>query len=78
MAEQLAKTTVYLEKPLLYLAKKKALEEDKTLRQILKEALSKYLSLTTSNPPTKVIKFGGYDLSKIKGNLSREEIYDCF
>lgn len=78
MTDQLTRTTVYLEKPLLYLAKKKALEEDKTLRQILKEALSKYLGLTIRKTTTSGITFGGYNLGKIKGSLSRKEIYERF
>jgi hypothetical protein len=78
MNEQLAKTTVYFEKPLLYLAKKKALEESKTLKQVLKEALAKHLGVSIRKTPVKKIKFGGYNLGKIKGNLSRKELYDRF
>lgn len=80
MESQLTKTTVYLDKNLLFLIKKKALEERKTLKELMKEAVSRYLGLHVSISkalPHKV-KFGGFDMGKIKGSLSREEIYDRF
>jgi hypothetical protein len=78
METQLAKTTVYFEKPLLYMAKKRALEEGKSLRQVLKEALTKYLGLTLTPIKKTQIKFGGYELGEMKGRLDRREIYDRF
>jgi hypothetical protein len=78
MESRLSKTTVYFEKPLLYLAKKKALDEGKSLKQIMKEALTKYLGLSLTPVKKSQIKFGGYDLGEIKGNLDRKEIYDHF
>lgn len=78
MTEQLTKTTVYLDKYLLFLSKKRALEEGKTLKQVIKEALGKHLGITLAKAPSKKINFGGYDLGKIKGKLTRQEIYERF
>lgn len=68
------KTTIVLERNLLDAAKRKALEENTTLKEILRQALLKELG--RKKRKAKKVEFGQYDLGKIKGNLSRKETYD--
>lgn len=49
------KTTIELNKKLIYLAKMKALEENKTLREILEEGLHLRLQLSRTTLPKKNI-----------------------
>jgi predicted transcriptional regulator len=68
------RTTVELDKDLLKKAKQKAVEEDKTLKQLVESALKKEVE----NPEKRKrkIKIRTYDMGEIKGTLSREEIYE--
>lgn len=71
-----ARTTVELDKELLKKAKQKAVEEDKSLKQLISEALEKTLKTAGEKKAPKRIKIRVYDMGEIKGTLSREEIYD--
>jgi hypothetical protein len=71
------KTTLYFDQDLYFEIKKKALEERKTITQLIQEMLKKEVktairkktAFKSELPPA-------LSLGKIKGNLSREEIYD--
>jgi len=79
---QTARTTVELDKTLLRQAKQRAIEEDKTLKQIIHEALEKLVDIdadkryAAKRRQVKRYPFRAYNLGEIKGTLSREEIYD--
>lgn len=73
---QTARTTIEIDKGLLRQVKQRALEEDKTLRQLITEALEKTLRSSWQKKTAKRIKIRTYNLGEIKGTLSREEIYD--
>ena len=73
---QTARTTIELDKQLLKQAKQMALEEDKTLKELITEALEKTLMSPLQKKTVRTIKIRTYNMGKIKGTLSREEIYD--
>ncbi len=72
MAEK--RTTITIEENLLKEAKMVALENNKTLKEVIEEALKQRLG--KGKPKGRKVKFKAYHLGKIKGTLSREEIYD--
>lgn len=82
MAEQTVKTTIEIDADLFYLAKMKGIQEKKSLKTIVNEALVKELSpkLKKNQRKTKKVKlpFGGYNLGGITGTFRREEIYEDF
>lgn len=76
---QLARTTIQIEEELLKEAKKRAIDEEKSLRTLIKEALKEKLDKPEKKTRRKTVKFG--DVFKpeplgVKGKLTREEIYD--
>jgi len=79
---QTARTTVELDKALLRQAKQRAIEEDKTLKEIIHEALERLVDIdadkryAAKRRRVKRYPFRAYNLGEIKGTLSREEIYD--
>lgn len=75
---QTARTTIELDKELLKKAKQKALEEDKSLKQVITETLREKFSVPVKQKKVKTKKypFKAYNMGEIKGTLSREEIYD--
>lgn len=76
---QTVRTTIELDRELIKLAKRKAIEEDRNLKQVITEALRKQLEPETSQKSkarAKKYPFKAYHMGKVKGNLSREEIYD--
>ncbi len=77
---QTARTTVELDKELLKKAKQKAIEEDKSLKQIMNEILRRGLERAQAEEIPKRkrrIRIRTYPLG-VKGKLTREEIYDWF
>lgn len=78
MDTQEVKTTIELDARLLYLAKMKALEEKKTLKEVIAESLAKELRIAKKQKGRKTVKIGGYNLGGVKGNLSRADIYEDF
>jgi hypothetical protein len=77
MQLQTVKTTVELDPHLVYLAKMKALNEGKTLREIIAESLKQSLKVKLGTL-TKSAKIGGYALGGIKGSLRRVNLYEDF
>jgi len=79
---QTARTTIEIDKELLKMAKQMAIEEDKTLKEIVHEALERLVDIDADKRygakrrQVKKYPFHAYNLGKIKGTLSREEIYD--
>lgn len=73
---QTARTTIEIDKALLRQIKQRALEEDKTLRQLITEALEKTLRSSWQKKTAKKIRIRTYNLGEIQGTLSREQIYD--
>ena len=79
---QTARTTIELDKHLLKQIKQMALEEDKTLKQIIHEALGMLVDININKryegkrTQAKRYPFRAYNMGEIKGTLSREEIYD--
>ena len=67
-----------IEENLLREAKRVALDEDKTLKEVINAALEKELLKPVEKKVTKPkeFPFKAYHMGKIKGTLSREEIYD--
>lgn len=73
---QTARTTIEIDKGLLKQVKQRALEEDKTLRELITEALEKSLRSSWQKKAAKITRIRTYNMGEIKGTLSREEIYD--
>lgn len=78
MNNNITKTTLYFDSDLYHEIKRTALERKTTITKLVEEAMKK-----TVASPSPVIKkkfksklCPGFNLGKIKGNLSREEIYD--
>lgn len=76
--KQTIKTTIEINADLLYRARLKAIEEQKSLKQIINESLAKELHREHSNSPEKNITIGGHRLGGIKGGLRRADIYENF
>lgn len=77
MNTQTVKTTIEIKTDLLYLAKRKALDEQITLKDVVNESLK--LHLTQKQPKKqKPVKIGGHHLGGVKTDLSRGEIYDNY
>lgn len=73
---QTVRTTIELDRQLLKRTKQKALEEDKTLREIITDALQKeIIAPLKKRGKRRKIKIRTYNMGKVKGTLSREEIY---
>jgi len=68
------RTTIVLEKELYRGAKRLALEQDKTLKEIVDEALRAYLTGDQRGQRSRRACFGVYH-GKVCGNLKRESIY---
>lgn len=76
---QTVRTTIELDKDLLKKAKRMALEEEKTLKDVINEAVRKQLESETplkSKTKAKKYPFKTYHMGKMKGTLRRVEIYD--
>lgn len=79
MQLQTVKTTVEIDPNLLYMAKMKALKENKSLKEIINDSLKKELGVVkTKIKQTKPVQIGGYNLGGIKGSLRRVDIYENF
>lgn len=74
MNKEETKTTVVLERDLLRAVKRKALEENTTLKEIFHQALLRELG--EKKRKTRKVEFGQYNMGRIKGKLSRKEIYE--
>ena len=69
------RTTIVLERELYRQAKRLALEQDKTLKEIVEQALRAYFRGDQQRgQKTRGGKFGVY-AGKVRGGLSRENIY---
>jgi len=69
------RTTIVLEKELYRQAKRLALEQDKTLKEIVEEALRAYLrGDQQSGRRSRGGRFGVY-AGRVRGSLRRENIY---
>lgn len=73
---QTARTTIEIDKDLLRQVKQRAIEEDKTLRELITEALAKAVRHPWQKKAGRKIRIRTYNMGEIKGTLSREEIYD--
>ena len=76
---QTVRTTIELDKDLFKAAKQRAIDEDKSFKQVVSDVLKKKLMVKTAKKvvnETKKYPFKAYHMGEIKGNLSREEIYD--
>ncbi len=79
---QTARTTIEIDKEMLKMAKQMAIEKDKTLKQIVHDALERLIDIdadkryAAKRKQVRRYPFRAYNLGKIKGTLSREEIYD--
>ncbi len=72
------KTTVEINADLLYKARLKAIEEQKSLKQIINDSLAKELQTEHISGPEKKITIGGHWLGGIRGALCRVDIYENF
>lgn len=73
---QTVRTTIELDKELLKKAKQKAIEEDKSLRQVVNEVLKKEFGLKTERKNKPKFEFRTYNMGVVKLPLTREEIYE--
>jgi hypothetical protein len=71
---QLVRTTIRLKSQLKKSAEHKALEENRSLQDIVNTALEKYLELEGKNEAKKII-FHTYHLGKSLENLTRDDYY---
>ncbi len=78
MQTQLVRTTVQIDPELYRNVKLKMVQDDLTFKEIVEKSLTKFLQEKPKQKKksTKKVRFGGYHLGGIKGNLSRKEIYD--
>lgn len=77
MNNNITKTTLYFDSDLYLQIKRTALERNETITKVIEKAVRNNLDV----PPTRKKSFKsklcpGFNLGKIKGNLSRDEIYD--
>lgn len=72
---QTARTTIELDKEILKEAKQRAIEEEKSLKKIINEALRDQFRLNAKRKKTK-FKFKSYDMGDIKTPLTHEYIYE--
>ena len=70
-----ARTTIELDKELLKKVKQKAIEKDKTLKEVINDALAKEFGGLAKKKKGKRVKIKTFPLG-VKGTLRREEIYD--
>jgi hypothetical protein len=75
MQLQTTKTTIELENELVYWAKIKALNEGRTLREVIAESLKQSLGIEPKKL-IKPVKIGNYALGGVKGGLRRVDLYD--
>lgn len=68
------KTTLKLDETLVKEAKRKALEEDKTLQEVVDLALRKFLNKKIPTRKVGIDELTAYPL-KVKGTLRREDLY---
>jgi hypothetical protein len=69
------RTTIVLEKELYRQAKRMALEQDKTLKEVVEQALRAYLRGNQERLPTGIERRFGVYTGKVRGRLRRESIY---
>lgn len=77
MDKQTIKTTIEIDTNLLYLAKRKALDEQITLKDVVNQSLKLHLT-QKPNPKQKPVIIGGHHLGGVKTDLSRDKIYDNY
>lgn len=77
---QTARTTIELDKELLKKVKQRAIDEERSLKQFIDEAVRKQLEEKVvkkrESKAKKIYPFKAYDMGEMKGTLRREEIYD--
>ncbi len=71
---QLVRTTIRLNEQLKKFAERKALDENKSLQEILNHALERYLEEEGTKEAKKIV-FKGHDLGKPLDNLTRASYY---
>lgn len=76
MNSDTVKTTVEISRELLLEAKMQALREQKTLKEFIRESLTKRLHRPVQPDKTATLTIGGYHLGGVKTSLRRREIYD--
>jgi hypothetical protein len=69
------KTIIYLDDYILEQAKKFAIDKNKLLQDVINEALKLYLKNRNEIHKSKVL-FRDYHMGKIKGKLTRDELYN--
>lgn len=72
-----ARTTLKIDENTLKQAKRKALEEDKTLQEIINEALKSYLKSPFTARKVTIQELTAYPI-KIKGDITRASIYEDY
>lgn len=71
-----ARNTIELDKELLKKLKLKAIDEEKTLKEMMNELVRKGLETTIKAKRKKKFVFKAYDMGLIKTPLTREQIYE--
>ena len=69
-----SKTTLRLNETLIKEAKRKALEEDKSLQEVVDEALRTFLNKKVSNRKVNIEELTTYPI-KVRGDINRAAIY---
>ena len=69
-----SKTTLRLSETLIKEAKRKALEEDKSLQEVVDEALRTFLNKKVSNRKVNIEELTTYQI-KVRGDINRATIY---
>lgn len=72
--QTIKRTTVNLKPEIYKRLKRVAVDREQTLQQIVNEALENHLR-TTQKGRTRSIRFQTFHIGKVKGRLTREEIY---
>lgn len=73
---QLRRTTIRLPQTIYRKAKIKAAREDRTLQELVIEALRANLSTSKSGKVKKGVCLQSYSLGKLKGKIDRQAIYE--
>lgn len=70
------RTTVRFEENLFKDARKKAIDEGLPFAKVVNQALKQYLQIPKNKPKKQKFEFKIYNIGRIKGSLSRENLYD--
>lgn len=72
------RTTLKIDQQIYKLAKKKAVDQEISLQNLINNALKQYLTVDSDDniQQRKEFKFGNFDLGKLKEKIDRKTLYE--